>query len=172
LAPGNCPEKTFNPYPRRNAGFQMEAIILIGIQAVGKSTFCKEKFYDTHVRLNLDMLKTRHREMLLLHACIAAKQSFVVDNTNTLKNDRSRYISLAKPAGFDIIGYYFQSNLKEALERNYHRAGKGNIPEIGVISKYRKLEIPHYSEGFDQLHYVSIDPATSKFIIKEWIDEI
>jgi hypothetical protein len=68
----------------------MEAILFIGIQAVGKSTFYKERFFTTHVRINLDMLKTRHRELLLLQACIAARQPFVVDNTNIFKRDRAR----------------------------------------------------------------------------------
>jgi len=36
-------------------------ILLMGIQAAGKSEFCKRRFYRTHIRLNLDMLKTRHR---------------------------------------------------------------------------------------------------------------
>jgi len=36
----------------------MEAVIFTGIQAVGKSTFYKEHFFTTHVRINLDMLKT------------------------------------------------------------------------------------------------------------------
>ena len=54
----------------------------MGIQGAGKSTFFKERFFDTHVRINLDMLKTRHREAILLDACIRAKQRFVVDNTN------------------------------------------------------------------------------------------
>ena len=40
----------------------MELILLIGIQASGKSTFFKRRYCDTHVRINLDMLKTRHRE--------------------------------------------------------------------------------------------------------------
>ena len=43
----------------------MEAVILIGIQGSGKSTFYRERFFDTHVRINLDMLKTRQREKLL-----------------------------------------------------------------------------------------------------------
>ena len=58
----------------------MEAVILIGIQGSGKSTFCRDRFFNTHVRINLDMLKTRHREKLFLDACLAAKQPFVVDN--------------------------------------------------------------------------------------------
>src|SRR4051812_8782542 len=37
----------------------MEAVILIGIQGSGKSTFYRERFFDTHVRVSLDLLKTR-----------------------------------------------------------------------------------------------------------------
>ena len=61
---------------------EIEAIIFIGIQATGKSTFFQQKFFDTRVRINLDMLKTRNRERILLAACLDAKQPFVVDTTN------------------------------------------------------------------------------------------
>ena len=57
----------------------MEMVLFVGIQAVGKSEFFKQYFYKTHIRLNLDMLKTRHREKLLLEACIVAKQPLVID---------------------------------------------------------------------------------------------
>ena len=60
----------------------MEALIFVGLQASGKSTFYKERFFTTHLRINLDMLRTRHRERLLIGACLEAKQPFVVDNTN------------------------------------------------------------------------------------------
>ena len=40
----------------------VEAVIFVGLQGSGKSTFYRERFFDTHVRLSLDMLKTRHRE--------------------------------------------------------------------------------------------------------------
>jgi len=52
----------------------MEAVIFIGIQGSGKSTFYNVRFFDTHVRINLDMLKTKHRQQLLLNACIEGKQ--------------------------------------------------------------------------------------------------
>ena len=48
----------------------MEAVIFIGIPATGKSTFYQERFAGTHVRVNLDLLKTRRREDRLLAACI------------------------------------------------------------------------------------------------------
>ena len=50
----------------------MEAVLLIGIQASGKTTFYLERFSRTHLRLNLDMLRTRRRERLLLAACLEA----------------------------------------------------------------------------------------------------
>lgn len=57
----------------------LEAVIFVGIQASGKTKFYGERFFDTHIRLSLDMLKTRHREKLLLEACIRAKQPFVLE---------------------------------------------------------------------------------------------
>lgn len=153
----------------------MEAVIFIGIQGTGKSTFYKERFYDTHVRINLDMLRTRYREDILLEACIRARQPFVVDNTNVLERERARYIQLAKPAGFQITGYYFQSRLQDALQRNEQRAGKAVIPLRGVLAKYRQMQRPRFAEGFDRLYYVSIDPAVggtslNHFVVTEWSD--
>ena len=40
----------------------MEMVLFVGIQATGKSSFYLERFFRTHVRINLDMLKTHHRE--------------------------------------------------------------------------------------------------------------
>jgi predicted kinase len=149
----------------------MQAVIFIGIQAAGKSTFFKERFFDTHIRINLDMLKTRHREKLLLEACLQAKQSFVVDNTNPTVEDRQRYINPAKAAGFEVIGYYFASPISGALQRNRHREEKQRIPDGGIRATYRKLQIPAYTEGFDRLYYVKTD-SQDQFVILEWQDEV
>ncbi|CAG0927880.1 hypothetical protein TFLX_00670 [Thermoflexales bacterium] len=147
----------------------MEAIILIGIQAVGKSTFFHQRFADTHVRINLDMLKTRHRERILLEACIAAKQPFVVDNTNVATEERVKYIALAKAARFRVVGYYFQSSLPEAMRRNQQHAIPKAIPEKGIAATYRRLKLPSIDEGFDELYYVTVN-ATNEFVVQEWTD--
>ena len=149
----------------------MEAIIFIGIQATGKSTFFQQRFFNTHVRINMDMLRTRNRERVLLAACLEAKQPFVIDNTNLTRQARAGYISLAKAAGFSVTGYCFKSTLKAALERNRQRSGKALIPEKGIIGAYRKLEPPSFDEGFDQLFYVEI-AGGGQFIVKEWGDEV
>lgn len=149
----------------------MEAIIFVGLQASGKSSFYRENFIDTHIRINLDMLRTRHREKILFNACLEAKQPFVIDNTNPTIADRSRYIEPAKAKGFKIVGYYFQSSLEECKQRNSQRNGKQKIPLVGIVDTYKKLEIPSYKEGFDRLFYVKID-AKNSFIVEELQDAI
>lgn len=143
----------------------------MGVQGSGKSSFFKERFYNTHVRINLDMLKTRHRESLLVKACLEGKQQFVVDNTNAGAEERARYVKAAKDAGFRVIGYYFQSKLEDALKRNAEREGKTRIPDKGVRGTYARLQPPSYDEGFDELYYVRIDEE-NKFIVEEWKDEV
>jgi predicted kinase len=147
----------------------MEAVIFIGIQASGKSTFYADRFAETHVRINLDTLKTRTREARLLEACIRESRSFVVDNTNVLARERARYIQLARPAGYRIIGYYFQSSLKDALQRNQQRTGKAVIPVKGVVARYHAMQQPRYAEGFDELYAVDIDPQ-NRFNVSRWVE--
>lgn len=148
----------------------MEAIVFCGIQASGKTTFYKEKFFRTHVRISLDQLNTRNKENKFIETCINTQQAFVVDNTNPSVNDRAKYISIAKANKFKVIGYYFQSKLSESLSRNSLRSGKENIAEIGIKGTFSKLELPGYEEGFDELYYVEIED--NSFQVKKWTDEI
>lgn len=148
----------------------MTAIIFIGIPASGKSTFFRERFFNSHVRINLDMLKTRHREKLLVVACLASRQPFVVDNTNAGMKERARYIEPARAAGFRVIGYYFSSRVEDALERNRQREGKARILDKGVLGAAGRLELPALVEGFDELWYVCMD-GKGGFIVEEWRDE-
>ncbi len=101
----------------------MQLIIFTGVQASGKSTFYQQSFYNTHLRINLDMLKTRHRENMIFEACLASKTKMLIDNTNPTREDRARYIGRAIDAGFEVISYYFETDLKSTLERNNQRLG-------------------------------------------------
>jgi predicted kinase len=104
-------------------------------------------------------------------AGLEAKQPFVVDNTNVTREARAGYISQAKAAGFNVIGYYFKSALQSAIERNNQRSGKARIPARGIVATHRKLELPSYDEGFDRLFYVEIGD-NGAFIVKGWSDEV
>lgn len=96
----------------------MEAIVFIGIQGTGKSSFYQERFSHTHIRLNSDMLKTKNRLQVLFKGCLEARQPFVLDNTNVTKEVRAEFIATAKAAGFRVVGYYFRSDIASARSRN------------------------------------------------------
>jgi predicted kinase len=147
----------------------MEAILLIGIQGAGKSTFFQQRFFDTHVRINLDMLKTRYREQVFLHACILARQSFVVDNTNVRAAEREKYIVPAREAGFRIVGYYFPVPVRHAIGRNQKREGK-KIPVQGILGTQKRLQPPRREEGFDQLYCVTVTEA-KEFVVEDCPEE-
>jgi predicted kinase len=148
----------------------MEAVIFIGIQGSGKSSFFKERFFNTHVRINLDMLRTKHRQQVLLNACIEARQPFVVDNTNVTAQTRAGFIAPAKAAGFRVVGFYFRSNVKAALLRNSQRAGIARVPDNALLATYGRLQVPKREEGFDALYYVTITEA-GEFLVEESLDE-
>jgi predicted kinase len=128
-----------------------EAIIFIGIPGAGKSTYYRDHFAETHVRINLDELKTRARERTLLRECIDAGRNFVVDNTNVLAEQRAVYIQAARAAGFFVIGYFFEIVLGEAQRRNALREGPAKVPPAAVGGKLKQLEPPELAEGFDEL---------------------
>jgi predicted kinase len=128
-----------------------EAVIFIGIPGAGKSTFYRDRFQSTHVRINLDELKTRARERALLHECAAAGRCFVVDNTNTLVSERAVYIEAARGAGFRVVGYFFDVALDEAQRRNAQREGRAKVPRAAVGGMLKRLQPPQVTEGFDEL---------------------
>ena len=99
----------------------MQAVIFVGIQASGKSTFYQQRFFATHVRISLDLLRTRHRERSLLEWCLTHRQPFVVDNTNPTAVERAVYIAPARAADFRVVGYYFESNVPSSMRRNAAR---------------------------------------------------
>jgi predicted kinase len=148
----------------------MEAVIFVGIQASGKSTFYTERFFDTHVRINLDMLRTRHREKLLLAACLEGKQPFVVDNTNPTHKERARYVGPALEHGFRVVGYYFRSRVGEAIRRDQFRPAARQVPPRGIGGTAKRLELPSLDEGFATLYYVRIDEH-GRFVVEPWVTE-
>src|SRR5947209_15654898 len=117
----------------------MEAVLLIGIQAAGKSTFYRERFFDSHLRLNLDMLRTRHRLQVLLRTCLDTRQPFVLDNTHPTIAERAPYIAAAKAAGFRVVGHFFVPDIGGSLRRNEQRTGRQYIPPKAIPATAKKL---------------------------------
>jgi predicted kinase len=144
----------------------MEAILFCGIQASGKTTFYLNHFFKTHVRISLDLLRTRNRERAFLQTCLHTGQRFVVDNTNPTRAERNYYIDEAKAHRFKIILYYFSSDAEACLQRNDNRAGKEKVPIAGLRGTSKKFERPSFEEGIEQIYEVFI--RDSQFHVVQW----
>lgn len=149
----------------------MDAVVFIDLQAAGKSAFYVQRFVHTHIRINRDMLRTMHRERTLLRACLDARQPLVIDKVNAAAADREPYIRAAQAAGFEVVGYYFQSKVDPCLARNAARAEPERVPDVAILGTHKRLEIPALAEGFDRLHYVRINQE-GQFEVEEWQDEV
>ena len=141
-------------------------VLMMGIQGSGKSTFYQKFLADDFARVNLDTLKTRHQERLLIADCIETGRSFAVDNTNPTKEDRQRYIPLAQSAGYKVVGYFMESKLQACIERNNQRTGTAIIPSAAIAATSNKLQMPSYAEGFDELYFVKNDGQV--MTVEEW----
>jgi hypothetical protein len=77
----------------------------------------------------------------------------------------------AKAAGFQIVGYYFQSKLDDCLARNAARPEEERVPDMAILGTYNRLQLPSLDEGFDRLSYVRTT-AEGDFVVEEWRDEV
>lgn len=136
----------------------MELVIFIGLQASGKSTFFRKFFASTHKLVSKDLMhnnKNRsRRQTQLIEAALQEGRSIVVDNTNPTLEDREPLIALGNLYGARIIGYYFESQLSDCVERNQQRTGKARVPDVAIYATIKKLVRPTEAEGFHQLFYV------------------
>jgi hypothetical protein len=122
----------------------MEAVILSGVQGSGKTTLYRDRFIETHVRVSMDLVRTRAREAALLTLCLQTRMPFVVDNTNPTVADRARYIGPSRDAGFKVIGYLVE--------------GDGRSVRVGPVTAAataRRFVRPAPEEGFDELWHAS-----------------
>jgi predicted kinase len=143
----------------------MEIVLFVGLQASGKTTFYRQKFAATHEHISLDVLGTRARERQAMAACLATRRPFVVDNTNLRAADRAPYVAAARAAGFRVSGYFFRTELKAAIARNAKRDA-GRVPIPALARAFKRLEVPAWEEGFDELYTVTLTPD-DRFIVEE-----
>jgi predicted kinase len=143
-----------------NARDAPEVVIFVGLQASGKSSFFLERFAATHEHVSKDLFRNNknknRRQAQLIEATLGAGSPVVVDNTNPTVEDRGSLIQLGRELGAKIVGYYFESTVRQCIERNRRRTGKAQVPDVAIYATAKKLERPSYSEGFDELFRVRL----------------
>jgi predicted kinase len=136
----------------------MEAVILCGVQGAGKTTLYRDRFVETHVRVAMDLLRSRAREEAFVRLCLQERQRFVVDATNPTPTDRRRYLEPAREAAFRVVGYLVEVPDAEALARNAARAGPLRVTAAALVGTGRRLVRPTPEEGFDELWHATAAP--------------
>jgi predicted kinase len=151
----------------------MDLVILIGLQASGKSTFVRTRLAETHVHVSKDLIghkkNTAKRQQELIETALLAGKSVVVDNTNPTAADRQTLITLARAHGARVVGYYFESSVPECRARNQAREGTARVPDVAIYTTIKRLERPARGEGFDELFHARI--VESGFEVTAWIEE-
>jgi len=138
----------------------VDLVVLIGLQASGKSTFRRLRFDATHVVVSKDLLRGSRRpqirQIALIEEALATGRSVVVDNTNPARDDRKPLVEAARRYGARVIGYFFPTAIEDSVRRNSRRRGRARVPVVALHATKKRLQVPDLSEGFDELHLVSI----------------
>ncbi len=142
------------------AAMTAELVIFVGLQASGKSTFFRERFAADHEHVSKDLFRNNRnrnkRQKELIEAALGAGRSVVVDNTNPSVEDRRPLLGLGREFGARIVGYYFESAVRECLARNARREGKERVPDVAIYATAKRLVPPALVEGFDELLHVRL----------------
>jgi predicted kinase len=136
----------------------VEAVILSGVQGSGKTTLYQDRFLATHVRVSMDLLRTRAREAAFVRLCLETRQPFVVDNTNPTPAERRRYLEPARAAGFRTVAYLVEVDAAVAPARNAERPGRERVTVPQLVGTARRFVPPAPEEGFDELWHATAGP--------------
>lgn len=130
------------------------AVIFVGMQGAGKTEFYSRYFADAYQRIALSEIGTRQAERAIIRECISDRTSYVLDSQNLTREDRRRYFSKAKEAGYRIIGYYFPATVEASLAHAGLKYDKG--AEKRQKKAFDRIEPPEYNEGYDELYTVTL----------------
>ncbi|MCA6091081.1 ATP-binding protein [Streptomyces sp. SCA3-4] len=138
-----------------------ELVVLVGLQASGKSTFYARHFAGTHALVSKDLFRrARHRQrrqMRLVDEALAEGVPTVVDNTNPSPHEWAPLITAGRAHGARVVAYWFPPDVREALARNAARQGPERVPDVGVYATLKRLRRPRRADGFDAVYEVRFD---------------
>ena len=153
----------------------VELVILVGIQASGKTTFYRRRLAGEYIHVSLDNWRgksnnrRREREAVFEGLKTAASdddlRGVVVDNTNTTVETRRRYFEYAVAVDdvqVRMTAYFFDAALDDCLARNAERPADAPVGEpyyvpTAAIRRFSaQREPPTHAEGFERVFRVKI----------------
>jgi bifunctional polynucleotide phosphatase/kinase len=126
-------------------------VIMVGSPASGKSFYSHELEKTGYLRINKDDMKSDAIMLKTYDAGLKEGRNIVIDGTNPTKENRSKWITIARKASYEItiVWMNFPMYIVEFLN-NYRIANNKNqnshVPAVAMRVYYKKLEIPLQSE--------------------------
>ena len=99
-------------------------IILVGLPGSGKSTICAK--YPNYVRVSQDEQgKDGHK--VVFHKAISEGKDVIIDRVNFNKDQRNRYLKVAKQAGYRTTIIRLTAKADECINRLMNRTNHPNL---------------------------------------------
>ena len=116
-------------------------IIMMGIQGSGKSTFCDLFLADGYDRVNT-YDKAR--------AAFDGGADVIFDAINSRHTERADCISVAKAAGYRVIGYCLDRDIEDCV-------ASSKVARDEIYATFESFEMPDVDECYDELYRVEND---------------
>lgn len=141
----------------------MDLIILIGLQASGKTTYqstvlAQEDYYIVSKDLMGRGSGKAAKQEMMLREGLGHGYSVIVDNTNPSLEDRAELIKIGREYGARVIGLHFKSTREQSLKRNSQRHGRARVPYVAIADTLKRFVVPTLAEGFAELYEVTWGP--------------
>jgi bifunctional polynucleotide phosphatase/kinase len=126
-------------------------VIIVGSPACGKSFYSHELEKTGYLRINKDDMKSDAIMLKAYDTGLKEGRNIVIDGTNPTKENRSKWITIARKASYEItiVWMNFPMYVVEFLN-NYRIAKNKNqnshVPAVAMRVYYKKLEVPQQSE--------------------------
>ena len=147
-------------------------VIMVGSPASGKSFYSHElETTYGYLRINKDDMKSDAVMMKAFDSGLKDGRNIVIDGTNPTKESRSKWITIARKASYEItiVWMNFPMYVVEFLN-NYRIAKNKNqnshVPTVAMRVYYKKLEIPLQSEC-DTL--IEINKINTNEMLSFWV---
>lgn len=131
-----------------------QLILTVGPQGSGKTTYAKNLEPLGYIRISQDdMGKEGH--FIAFQRAVAAGHNIVVDRINHKKDQRAKYLKLAKEAGYSCMITLFTMSEEECLERmttRWKASERGERSEHATIKSERQARSALYTffSGYEE----------------------